>query len=62
MVEMVEVQISAETKDAARGSIIHDSWTKKGVHFVSIFECYIKKVGTSSYSGAIEEPQIFLFG
>ena len=56
MVEIGEIWISAEMKDATRGSILHDGWTKNGVHFVAIFSCYIKKVGTSSSSGVIEEP------
>ena len=56
MVEIIEGRISAEMKDATRGSILYDGWTKNGVNFVAIFACYIKKVGTSSSSGVIEEP------
>ena len=60
MVEIFEGRISAEVKDATRGSILHDGWTKNGVHFFAIYECYIKKVSISSYYGVIEEPQIIL--
>ena len=58
MVEMVEDRISAEMKDATRGSILHDVWMNNGVHFVAIFACYIKKIGTSSSSVVIEETHI----
>ena len=60
MLEIVEGQISAEIKDNTQGYILHDGWTKNGVHFFAIFECYIKKVSISSYYGVIEEPQIIL--
>ena len=60
MVEIIEGRISAEMKDATRLSIIHAGSTKKYVHFFAIFACYIKKVGTYSSSGVIEEPHIVL--
>ena len=60
MVEIVEVRISDEMKDANRGLILHDGWTNNGVFFVEMFACYIKKVVTSLSSGVIEEPQIVL--
>ena len=53
MVEIVERKISDKMKDATRVSILHDGWTKKSVHFVAIFSCYIKKVGTSLSYGVI---------
>ena len=59
MVEIVERKISDKMKDATRVSILHDGWTKSDANFVAIFACYTKKVVTSSYSGSIEEPQIF---
>ena len=58
MVEIVEGQISTDMKDVTRGSNPHGGCINNGVHFVAIFACYINKVGTYSYYGVIEEPQI----
>ena len=60
MAEIVEGRISADMKDSTRGLILNYGWTKGGVHFVAIFECYTKKVGTYSSSDVIEEPHMFL--
>ena len=54
MLEIVEGWISVKIKDATQGSILHDGCMKNTVHFVAIFECYTKRVGTSLSSGVIE--------
>ncbi len=36
----VEKKLSAEMKEAGRGAIVHDGWTKCGIHFKALFATY----------------------
>ena len=33
-------KLSAEMKEARRGAIVHDGWTKFGIHFLALFATY----------------------
>ena len=41
LTEHVESSLKAEVKAASRGSIIHDGWTKFGVHYFGLFSTYM---------------------
>ena len=43
MMLLVEEKLSAETKEAKQGSIVHDGWTKFAVHFLALFATYRAK-------------------
>ena len=43
MTLIVEGKLSAEMKEARRGSIVHDGWTKFGTHFLALFATYRAK-------------------
>lgn len=40
MTIQVEVILAAEMKDAGKGSIVHDAWSKFGSHFFALFATY----------------------
>ena len=40
MTIQVEVILAAEMKDASKGSIVHDVWSKFGLHFFALFATY----------------------
>ena len=44
LVELVEHRIAQNMKMAGRGSILHDGWSKNGVHYVAIYGCFMKEV------------------
>ena len=62
MVQIIERKISKEMAEAGRGSILHDGWTKYGIHFVCLYACYMKKVIMSSLKSETksEQPQLVL--
>ena len=42
LVHIVDEKLGSEMKRAGRrGSILHDSWTCAGVHYIGLFACYI---------------------
>jgi hypothetical protein len=43
MTVLVEKKLSAEMKEAKRGFIVHDGWTKFGVHFLALFAMFRAK-------------------
>jgi hypothetical protein len=40
MTMLVEKKLSTEMKEAGRGAIVHDGWTKFGIHFLALFATY----------------------
>jgi hypothetical protein len=43
LVILVEKKISNELANTTCGAIMHDAWTRDGVHYVAMFGCYIKE-------------------
>jgi hypothetical protein len=41
MVVELEKKIAAEMKEAGYGSIMHDGWSKNGIHYLGIFICFL---------------------
>ena len=41
MTELVEEKIIAELKTTKCGAIMHDGWSRCGVHYLCYFACYI---------------------
>lgn len=41
MTVQVEEILAAELKAAGKGSIVHDGWSKFGLHFVALFATYM---------------------
>ena len=62
MVDVVEKKISNEMAEAGRGSILHDGWSKNGMHYVGVYACYINKANLSASKNEIksEQPQLVL--
>ena len=52
LVELVESQIGYQMKKPRRGKILHDGWSKNGVHYVSIYVYFMKEV--SEYRNKVE--------
>ena len=48
--------------EAGRGSILHDGWSKNGMHYVGVYACYINKANLSASKNKIksEQPQLVL--
>ena len=36
----VEKKLAAEMQTAGRGSIVHDGWSKRGIHYLALFATY----------------------
>ena len=44
LVELVQERISVEMKIADEGFILHDGWSKFGIHYVGLFASYCRKM------------------
>lgn len=44
LVELVELAISKELKSAMCGAIMHDGWSRGGIHYLGLFATYVKEM------------------
>ena len=60
--EYIENIIGAEMKDAGRGAIMHDGWSKFGVHYLGVMAVYVKttRIKKSTQSYEIDEVKVVL--
>lgn len=60
MTKCVEYKIGDEMKRARSRSIIHDDWSKNGVHYVGIFACYTRESTEITNKKVTQIPQLAL--
>ncbi|GFH44601.1 hypothetical protein CTEN210_01075 [Chaetoceros tenuissimus] len=60
--ERIEKKISAEMKEAGRGALMYDEWTKNGYHYVGLYAVYMRLVKAVVEGKEIQElvPEIVL--
>ena len=44
LTQMVEKPIAREMKEAGRGTLMHDAWSKGGVHYIALYACYVRRI------------------
>ena len=43
LVEMIEIEVAKEMKEAKQGCLMHDGWSKNGTHFVGMMACFMSQ-------------------
>lgn len=56
---IIEEKIAREIK-GRKGSILHDGWSRYGVHYVALMACYMIDWGEDEDGNRIEKPEITL--
>ena len=62
LTKLVESKIKLELKDTHCGAIMHDGWTKSGVHYVGLCATYMRKLRTIKHGKVVMEsvPELTL--
>lgn len=58
LVKLVQIRISEEMKSSKIGAIMHDGWTRNGVHYVGVFACYVRLIDVSIKGRKVESEEV----